>query len=66
MNDTRPANRLTQFGFVFGPLEVTRLFDDKGSATIEVVTAKERLTIRVTPSGLIRSGKSKATERTAA
>ena len=45
----------TQFGFEFGPAEVTRLHSDpKYGAVIEVKGKRTALVIRVTPSGLVR------------
>lgn len=47
--------RLTQYGFVMGPVEVKRLHrDDKYGAWIELETERGRLTIRVTKTGHFR------------
>lgn len=49
----------TEYGFIYGPAEVTRLFHDKdGSVVLQVKTKRRELTIRITPSGLIRSWES--------
>lgn len=53
-------NAITSYGFVFNAATVTRICEHKGESTIEVVTKRERLTIRVTPTGLIRTYKGSA------
>ena len=48
---------ITQYGFTFGPCEVTRIASsDKHGAWIEVRGERERIEIRVTKSGLLRVG----------
>lgn len=45
----------TQYGFEFGPAEVTRLHSDpKYGVAIEVKGKRGVLIVRVTPSGLVR------------
>jgi len=45
----------TQYGFAWGPMEVRRCTDlGRYGRVLRVVTGKEELTIRVTPSGRIR------------
>ncbi len=47
----------TQYGFVFGSAVVTRLCNgDKWGYVLEVSGKKQRVEIRVTPSGRIRVG----------
>ena len=47
----------TQYGFVFGPATVTRICDGEMGSYIEVAGNRQRVEIRVTPSGLLRIGK---------
>lgn len=47
----------TQYGFKFQAALVERLASHKGYAFLGVRTAKQRLELTVTPSGLIRVGK---------
>lgn len=55
MRENRSPARLTEFGFEYGPAEVTRLCTDgDGGVWIEIATARRRMRIRVTPTGLIR------------
>lgn len=45
----------TQYGFVWGPASITRACSDpKWGVIIDVTTPRQVLTVRVTPSGLIR------------
>jgi hypothetical protein len=45
----------TQYGFRYGGAEVSRLHsDDAGNIWIEVRGARGAVTVRVTPSGLVR------------
>jgi len=45
----------TQYGFSWGPAEVTRICSDpKWGVIFQIKTAKESLEIRVTPKGFIR------------
>jgi hypothetical protein len=45
----------TQYGFIFGPATVTRICDsEKWGCVLEVSGARQRVEIRVTPSGQIR------------
>jgi hypothetical protein len=45
----------TQYGFTFGPAEVTRLHSDaKGNVWIEIKGARGTVQVRVTPTGLVR------------
>ena len=47
----------TQYGFIFGPAIVTRIADsEKWGCVLEVSGARQRVEIRVTPSGQIRVG----------
>jgi len=47
----------TQYGFIFGPATVTRICDsEKWGCVLEVSGARQRVEIRVTPSGQIRVG----------
>jgi hypothetical protein len=48
----------TRYGFEYGPMEVERACsDDKWGVVITLKTPKEHITIRSTPTGLIRVGK---------
>ena len=50
-------NYLTAYGFVWGPLEVVKLAQIPGvGAVLELKTPRERIEVRVTPTGLIRLG----------
>lgn len=52
-----PSTNKTKYGFRDGPAEVQRICTETdGSVVIAVVTARQRLEIRVTKSGLIRFG----------
>lgn len=54
MSDTK----ITQYGFTMGPCEVTRIASGtKWGAVIDVQGKRQRVEIRVTPSGLLRVGK---------
>jgi hypothetical protein len=45
----------TQYGFMWGPATVTRVCDcGKWGCVLQVSTARQRVDIRVTPSGIIR------------
>ena len=47
----------TRYGFTWGPAEVRRCASErKWGVMFDVITDKQRLQIRVTPSGLIRVG----------
>lgn len=49
---------ITQCGFTMGPATVTRIHqDDKLGAFLEVSGQRQRIEIRVTPSGLLRVSK---------
>lgn len=49
------GDRITEFGFVFGPVEVQRLFGEKdGSVFLRLRTHRDFMDVRVTPKGLIR------------
>lgn len=48
--------KTTTFGFDFGTASVERITSHRGHVVVAVNTAKERVFIRVTPSGLIRVG----------
>lgn len=53
MSDTK----ITQYGFTMGPCEVTRIVSSETlGAYIEVSGKRQRIGIRVTPSGLLRVG----------
>jgi len=53
MSDYKIEN--TQYGFIFGPATVTRVCDfGKFGCVFQVSTARQRVDIRVTPSGIIR------------
>lgn len=53
-------SKVTEFGFVMGSMEITRVCsDNKWGSLIEVKTAREILEIRATPSGLLRVGRIK-------
>ena len=48
----------TQYGFKWGPAEVIRCASHpKWGVMLDLETTKQRLEIRVTPSGIIRVGK---------
>jgi hypothetical protein len=48
---------ITPYGFKWGPVEVQRwCSDDKGGVVIGLITKRESVEIRVTPTGLIRVG----------
>lgn len=48
----------TQYGFTWGPVEVTRLASDpKAGVFIGIKTPRQSIQIRITPSGLIRINK---------
>ena len=48
---------LTQYGFRFGPMVVSRLVSDEGwGVLISIVTPRQAVDIRATPTGLIRIG----------
>lgn len=49
-----PPGRITEFGFDWGCAQVSRLAHHNGHIIIGINTPKQSLTIRVTPSGLIR------------
>ena len=50
--------KITQYGFTMGPCEVTRIAaDPKWGSYVEVAGKRQRIEIRVTPSGLLRVGK---------
>lgn len=49
--------RETRYGFEWGAAKVSRCASHKGHVVLTVVTPKERLDIRVTPSGLIKLDK---------
>jgi hypothetical protein len=52
------STEITQYGFTMGPAKVTRIhYTPKWGAFIEVSGHRERIEIRVTPSGLLRVGK---------
>lgn len=44
----------TEFGFVWGPVEVKRVTTHHGDAVIAVETNREIVYLRITPTGLIR------------
>lgn len=47
---------VNQFGFVFGPADITRTYsDDRLGVFLCVKTAKQELEIRVTNSGIIKT-----------
>jgi hypothetical protein len=46
--------RVTQYGFQFGVVEVTRLCSDKGRVWISLKTARDEVQVYVTRTGLIR------------
>lgn len=47
----------TQYGFQWGPAQITRIFSDPNRAVIlSVVSSKERVEIRVTKGGMLRIG----------
>lgn len=47
---------VNQFGFVFGPADITRTYsDDRLGVFLRVKTAKQELEIRVTNSGVIKT-----------
>jgi len=55
MNVSKIEN--TQYGFVFGPANITRICDsEKWGCILEVSGARQRVEIRVTPSGQLRVG----------
>jgi|DEB19_MinimDraft_3_1074340.scaffolds.fasta_scaffold126125_2 hypothetical protein len=46
----------TDYGFVWGPAEVTRLHStENGYVILEVMTKRANLQVTVTPTGLIRT-----------
>lgn len=48
--------KLTNYGFIYGPCEVTRIHStENGAVYLDVETEKEYLQIRVTPTGFIRT-----------
>ena len=49
-------NLNTRFGFEWGPVCVERICNDKTGYYIEVITDKQTLDIRITPSGIIKAG----------
>lgn len=52
-----PYANKTKYGFQDGPAEVQRICTETdGSVVIAIITARQRLEVRVTPSGLIRFG----------
>lgn len=44
----------TRYGFRWGPVSIRRVVSHKGHVVVELVTDRERLTARVTPTGFIR------------
>ena len=47
----------TQYGFIFGPATIARICDsEKWGCVLEVSGARQRVEIRVTPSGQLRVG----------
>jgi hypothetical protein len=49
-----PDTEITEYGFRMGAATVERMAMIKGDAVIRLRTPKQEMTIRVTPSGLIR------------
>ena len=48
-------NELTDFGFIFGSIEVTRVAQDhKGAVIISIKTPKAEFSIRATKTGQVR------------
>jgi len=45
---------ITEFGFNFGSIEVTRTSSDKSSAIISIKTPKAKFSVRATKTGQIR------------
>lgn len=50
----KAEGRLTEYGFVWGAAEVTRLMSDKRGVVMEISTPRQTVQVFVTPSGLIR------------
>ena len=51
----RAVANQTQYGFKYGPVEVTRIYsDEKGGVWLELKTKRSAMMVRVTPTGLIR------------
>lgn len=57
MADERIHVALTRFGFEYGAAKVSRLASHNGYVVVGIETARQRLDITVTPTGLIRVGK---------
>jgi hypothetical protein len=53
---SKPPMHFTDYGFVWGPAEVTRIHStESGYVVLEVMTNRANLQITVTPTGLIRT-----------
>jgi len=48
------ANEITEFGFTFGALEVSRINEWRGRAIIKLLSPKAELDVYVTPTGKVR------------
>ncbi|HET7407350.1 MAG TPA: hypothetical protein VFJ21_09500 [Mycobacteriales bacterium] len=42
---------LTDYGFTWGPIEVSRIFEHKGQRVLQVVTDHRRVEVYVSPQG---------------
>ena len=47
---------LTNYGFIYGPAIITRIADSSWGCVLEISGVRQRVEIRVTPSGRIRVG----------
>lgn len=54
MSDTIVHCASTRFGFEYGAAHVERAASHKGHVVLFITTPKQRLHVRVTPTGLIR------------
>ena len=52
---TEPVHTaITQYGFEFGAAKVERAASYKGHVILHITTDRQRLEVRITPSGMIR------------
>jgi len=54
---SEPVCKLTEYGFIYGPLELTRVSYYRGTAFMQVKTKRGSWIVSVTKGGLMRSWK---------
>ena len=57
MSKPDPEFKETKYGFAWGAAEISRVVSHQGHVHIEINTPRQRIMVRVTPSGLIRQEK---------